>query len=85
MPASLVQERRLLQVDTPLGPNAVVLRAIRGREAISEIYQVELELASDNFQIDSTSLIAKPVSVTILLDEDRERFCSDKWRNRWCG
>ena len=76
MPASLVQERRLLQVDTPLGPNAVVLRAIRGREAISEIYQVELELASDNFQIDSTSLIAKPVSVTILLDEDRERYIS---------
>jgi type VI secretion system secreted protein VgrG len=74
MPASLVQEERLLQVDTPLGPNELVLRSLQGREAVSELFEVQLDLASENFQIEAASLIAKPISVTILLDEEKKRF-----------
>ncbi len=76
MPASLVQEERLLQVETPLGPNALVLRSLRGREQISEIYQVELELASENWNLDPAKLISQPVSISILLDEKHERYIS---------
>lgn len=76
MPGSLVQEDRLLQVETPLGPDALVLRSLRGREQMSEIYEVELELASEDFDVDPAKLIWQPVSISIVLDKERERYIS---------
>jgi type VI secretion system secreted protein VgrG len=76
MPASLLQEKRLLQVQTPLGPNALILRALRGHEAISELFEVELQLGSEDFSIDPAKLIGQPISVGLLLDEERERYIS---------
>ncbi len=71
---SLVQEQRLLQVETTLGADALVVRSIRGHEAISQLFEVELEVASDNFQIAAASLIAKPISISIALDEESKRY-----------
>ena len=76
MPGSLTQEQRHLQVETTLGPDELIVRSIRGREAISQMFEIELELASENFQIDSASVISKPVSVSIALDESRKRYIS---------
>ena len=38
-----VQTERSLKLTTPLGADALIVRAIRGREAISELYRFEVE------------------------------------------
>ncbi len=71
---SLTQAGRLLQVDTPLGPDGFAVHSLSGHEALSELFEVNLELSSENFQIAPASLIAKPATVRILFSESQDRY-----------
>ena len=71
---TMKQTERLLQIDTPLGPDTFAVRSIHGREAISEMFEVNVDLASLDFQIKPSSLIAKPVTVRIRCKESDERY-----------
>src|SRR5581483_11631841 len=70
---ALTQTARLLQIDTPLGPDALIVRSLHGHEAISQLFEVTLELASENYQIAPMKLIAQPATVRILFDDNEQR------------
>lgn len=69
----LTQEGRLFQIETPLDPDTLVVRALSGREALSELYSFDVEFASESFDIDPEALIAKP-AVLLIMNEDQCRY-----------
>ena len=61
----LAQTNRLFHLDTPLGEDVLLVKRFRGTEHISELFHYELDLVSDNFDIDFDQLVGKPVTVGI--------------------
>lgn len=62
MPEAFRQENRFLFVNTPLGPNKLLLESYTGHEAISELFSFQLELLSEDQRIDFASLLGKRIS-----------------------
>jgi type VI secretion system secreted protein VgrG len=71
---TLVQTDRFLQIDTSLSPGTLVVRSVRGREAISEMFVVDLELASTDPEIKPASLIAGPVTLSLNFNDNQQRY-----------
>jgi type VI secretion system secreted protein VgrG len=66
------QADRALRIDTPLGPDALLLRSVSGQEAISQLFHYELELLSENDSISFDSIVGKGVSLHIqTVDSER--------------
>jgi type VI secretion system secreted protein VgrG len=66
MSTSLLQQTdRLFHLDTPLGEDVLLVKRISGTEQISELFHYELDLVSDNFDIDFDQLVGKPITVGI--------------------
>jgi type VI secretion system secreted protein VgrG len=66
MSSSLLQQTdRLFHLDTPLGEDVLLVKRISGKEYISELFHYDLDLVSDNFDIDFDQLVGKPVTVGI--------------------
>jgi type VI secretion system secreted protein VgrG len=75
MPDSYSQENRLLFVETPLGPNKLLLESYTGHEAISELFSFQLELLSEDPRIDFASLLGNKISFGVNgADGERKRF-----------
>lgn len=62
---SLTQNNRLVTIDTPLGKDAFVVRALTGVEAISELFSFELNLLSEKNSITADQILGKPVSISL--------------------
>ena len=45
------QASRALRIDTPLGPNTLLLRSVSGQEAVSQLFRFQVELLSENDSI----------------------------------
>jgi type VI secretion system secreted protein VgrG len=66
MSSSLLQQTdRLFHLDTPLGEDVLLVKRISGAEYISELFHYDLDLVSDDFDIDFDQLVGKPVTVGI--------------------
>jgi type VI secretion system secreted protein VgrG len=74
MSAVYVQDNLKLQVSTPLGPNKLLLRALRGEEFISGLFQFNLEMVSEESALDFQAIIGKPVTVTISLADNSKHY-----------
>ncbi len=62
MPPTYLQEHRFLFVETPLGPNDLLLESYTGHEAISELFSFQLELLSEDQKIDFAGLLGSKFS-----------------------
>jgi type VI secretion system secreted protein VgrG len=62
------QERRLLQIETVLGQDHVLLVSLQGQDSISSCFHYDLELASSDAAIDPADLLG--TSATIWLDDN---------------
>jgi len=62
MPDNFLQDNRFLFVETPLGPNKLLLESYTGHEAISELFSFQLELLSEDSKIDFASLLGSKIS-----------------------
>ena len=71
---SYTQENRLISIDTPLGKDVLLLEGFRGAEGISSPFGFELDLVSLNHNISFTSIIAKNVTISIILENGDKRF-----------
>ena len=60
-----VQDNLKLKVTTPLGDNKLLLRAFRGDERISGLFEFSLEMISEDNAIDFSAIVGKPVTVTL--------------------
>lgn len=69
----LEDAQRLLTLDTPLGPGALLVRAVTGEEAISRLFSFELELASPRRSIPPEALLGEPVSLGLRLASGARR------------
>ncbi len=70
---TFTQRNRLLSLDTPLGPDVLLLRAFTGHEALSQLFLFQLDLVSENLDIDLNALLGQQVTVGITLTDGRTR------------
>nr|WP_063902063.1 phage late control D family protein [Burkholderia ubonensis] len=61
----LIQQDRLLRLDTPLGPNALVVQRAVGRSTIGRDYTFTLDVVSPDGAIELKRLIAQPATLWI--------------------
>jgi type VI secretion system secreted protein VgrG len=69
------QASRPLQIITPLGPDALFLVGLSGREALSQLFRFDLELLADNGrEIAFDKLLGQPVSIGLALGGGKGRY-----------
>src|ERR1022692_1147891 len=62
---ALAQTQRLFTFDSPLGPNKLLVNSFGGTEHISELFHFQLELVSEDFNLDWDQIIDRNVTVGI--------------------
>lgn len=71
------QDHRLLAIDTPLGPNVLLLQEITGYEGISRLFSYDLDLlAYDNDSISFKNIVGQKVSIKFQLPDGSPRYIS---------
>lgn len=68
------QTDRLLRIDTPLGPDVLILREFTGHEGLSQLFKYDLDLLTEGPFIDYDAIIGQPVRVRIELSGEEERL-----------
>lgn len=68
------QDNRLLAINTSLGPDVLAVRSIKLEEAISQLFELEAELASDNAEVDFDKVIGKAVTIRLNVGQKEKRF-----------
>ena len=69
------QTDRPLRLTTPLGDDALVVMSLRGHEAISELFQFEVEAGWQKTDpLDFAALLGQKVTLTIALRENKRYF-----------
>ena len=64
---------RPISMTTPLGPDALLFRSLKGREELSRLFTYDLELLDKDANISFKSLVGQPMTVTIELPDGGER------------
>ncbi|MGG7597078.1 type VI secretion system Vgr family protein [Pseudomonas sp. WC1] len=59
------QFTRLAQINSPLGPNKLILAEMGGSEELGRLFDYELQLTSDDPAIDLNQLLGKPMSLSV--------------------
>jgi type VI secretion system secreted protein VgrG len=59
MPDNFLEENRFLFLETPLGPSKLLLESYTGHEAISELFSFQLELLSEDKNIDFAAILGQ--------------------------
>lgn len=67
--SGLIQENRLVAVQTPLGKDKLIFRSMRVSEALGRPFEIHLELLSADFEISFAKLLGE--NVTIRVDPER--------------
>lgn len=68
------QETRFIKIDTPLGPDVLLLQGFDGTEAISRLFNFHLDLLSLDSSIAYDDIVGKNVTLTLKLDSGEERY-----------
>lgn len=73
--ASLKQQNRLIKIETPLGPDKLLVQSFSGEEEISRLFRFQLDLISEDPNIPHKSIVGKKVTLSVLLsDNSTERY-----------
>ncbi|MDQ3907804.1 MAG: contractile injection system protein, VgrG/Pvc8 family, partial [Acidobacteriota bacterium] len=67
------QDKRRIRISTPLGKDVLLLKAVRGREGVSRLFEFELDLLSTNRSISFDKIVGKPATVSFVLGDDSVR------------
>jgi type VI secretion system secreted protein VgrG len=68
------QENRELAIGTPLGEDVLLLRSMSGTERLSQPFEYQLELSSEDYQIDATKIVGQNVTIRLDLFAGRSRY-----------
>jgi len=66
------QENRTLSVSTPFDDDVLLLTDIRGQEAVFELFRFELDMVSEDGDLDFSTIIGQDVTASITLDGDSD-------------
>lgn len=73
--STTTQDKRLLELQTPLGKDALVIRGIHGREGISHLYSFEIDAFGSNDEpADFSAIVGQPVWVSAILKDQNKRY-----------
>lgn len=73
--ADFTDDKRRIQLTTPLGPNVLLVSGVSGSEGISELFEFQLDLVSDKQRdIKPDQLIGKPVTLAMQMDAGSFRY-----------
>jgi len=59
------QTDRALRIETPLGPDALLLRGLSGQETISQLFRFHLELLSEDDAVSYDDIVGKNVAIHV--------------------
>lgn len=68
------QTNRALKIDTDLGDDKLLLRAVSGQEAISQLFRFHLDLLSEDYLIDFQSIVGTAVTLHVETEDGRRFF-----------
>jgi type VI secretion system secreted protein VgrG len=68
------QEKRLIQIDTSLGPDVLLLKSFGGHEAISRLFAFSLDLLSEDASISFDQIVGQRVSISITQVSGEKRY-----------
>ena len=69
------QTDRALQIETPLGPDVLLLRSVSGQEAMSQLFRFQLELLSEtDDSISFDSIVGKNVTIHLQTQDSFRDF-----------
>lgn len=68
------QSSRFLAIDTPLGEDVLLLQGFAGHEEMSRLFEFNLDLLSNDFDIDGDTLLGHNVTVRLDLPEGGTRY-----------
>jgi len=68
------QETRSIGIETNLGKDVFVLLGIKGKEAISELFSLNVEMASQRINLTPKDVIGRQVDVWLKLDDGSKRY-----------
>ncbi|MFG0631095.1 MULTISPECIES: type VI secretion system tip protein VgrG [Pseudomonas] len=68
------QLTRLAQINSPLGPDVLLLSEMGGSEELGRLFDYELQLTSDDPAIDLNQLLGKPMSLSLQLSLGGSRY-----------
>jgi type VI secretion system secreted protein VgrG len=71
---TLTQATREITIETPLGKDALLLRSFRGQESLSQLFEFELDLASENPSIAYDNIIGQNITIAVTLADGSERY-----------
>jgi type VI secretion system secreted protein VgrG len=75
--AAITVQQHPLKLTTPLGPDFFVLLGLQGREAISELFRFELDVAADRAdKVAFDKLLGQKVSAALTVEEGKTRHFS---------
>ena len=63
--STLNQDKRMIQVESPVGKDAMIATSIHGEEHISRPFRYQLELLSDDHAITQKDVVGKVLTVTV--------------------
>src|SRR5687767_5128654 len=72
--AEPTQANRRIAINTPLGPDVLLVRRCVVREQISRLFQIELELTSTRNSINFDEIVGKNVTVKVEVAGQQMRF-----------
>lgn len=76
MSTSATQRRRLAELKTPLGPDTLLLNSFTVQEAISELFEIDIDCASQSGPIDFSQIIGKQCSIRFNTVANKKRHFS---------
>jgi type VI secretion system secreted protein VgrG len=71
---SFTQANRLIAIETPLCGDVLLLRGFQGSEAISRLFQFELDLLSENHSVSFDDVVGKNITLRISLADGSTRY-----------
>ncbi len=79
---SYSQDGHVFRLTTPLGKDVLLLRGFRGTEAVSELFDLELDLVSENeSEVRFDSVVGQSVTITV----DGPDGSPVRWFNGLCS
>jgi len=71
---TFIQTALGVQITTPFGPNKLLVKSFRGEEGISELFQYNLELYSEDSSLDFSQIVGKSATLQIQLSNGGFRY-----------
>ena len=84
--STIKQDPRRIAIDTPLGPDKLILQGFSGYEEMSRLYSYDLDLRSEDKGLKASDIVGKNVTIRVEMPEgDFRYFNGFIQRFAYCG